>query len=121
MTKPLIAATYSDRVTRVLLNVSVTFDSDIDTVNELLLATIARHPLILTDPEPGAMLTEFGPYSINFIVFGFVAEFNDSFRTKAELYQMVRSALSQQGIKIPIPRQELMITQEAALINDQVQ
>jgi potassium efflux system protein len=121
MTKPLIALTYSDRVARVALNVGVAYDSDIDKTNEILLATVTRHPLILADPAPGAMLTEMGPYSINFIVFGFVTEFGDSFRVKAELYQMVRDALAQQGISIPYPRSEMHIVQEIRAPSDQDQ
>ena len=120
MTKPLIAVTYSDRIARVLVNVNVVHGADIDQVNELLLTTITRHPLILGDPGPGAMLTEFGAYSINFIVFGFVAEFNDSFRVKAELYQMVRDALAQQGIALAMPRQDLHIVQETGIKDDLV-
>lgn len=121
MTKPLIALTYSDRVARVALNVNVAYDSDIDKINEILLATVTRHPLILTDPAPGVVLTEIGPYSINFTVFGFVTEFGDSFRVKAELYQMVRDALTQQGISIPYPRSEMHIVQEIRGPSDQDQ
>ena len=118
MTKPLIALTYSDRVARVALNVSVAYGSDIDKVNEILLATITRHPLILADPAPGAFLTELAAYSINFLVFGFVADFNDAFRVRAELYQMVRDALVQQGVDIPFPRSDMHIVQETRASSD---
>ena len=118
MTKPLIALTYSDRVARVALNVSVAYGSDIDKVNEVLLATVTRHPLILANPEPGAFVTELAAYSINFLVFGFVADFNDAFRVRAELYQMVRDALVQQGIDIPFPRSDMYIVQETQASSD---
>ena len=121
MTKPLIALTYSNRTARVALQVQVARSSDIDKANEILLATITRHPLILAEPQLGVVLTDIGPYSINFLLFGFVAEFNDSFRAKAELYQMVRDALMQQGIEIPFPRSEMYIMQEARGFNDQDQ
>lgn len=119
MTKPLIAPTYSDRMARVAVQVGVAYSSDIDKTNELLLATIRRHPLILDDPEPGIMLTELGPYSINFLVYGFVAEFGDSFRAKAEVTQMVRDVLAQNKIEIPFPRSDLHIVQESRPTTDQ--
>jgi small-conductance mechanosensitive channel len=50
-----------------------------------------------------------------------VAEFNDSFRAKAELYQMVRDTLTQQGIEIPFPRSEMYIMQETHGVSDQDQ
>jgi len=119
MTKPLIAPTYSDRIARVAVQIGVARGSDIDKTNELLLATIRRHPLILEEPEPGVMLTELGPYSINFLVYGFVAEFGDSFRAKAEVTQMVRDVLAQNNIEIPFPRSDLHIVQEMRPADDQ--
>lgn len=119
MTKPLIALTYSDRMARVALNIGVAYGSDIDKTNEILLSTITRHPLILADPAPGVMLTELGAYSINFAIFGFVSEFSDSFRVRAELFQMTRDALVQHGIEIPFPRTDTYIVRETHGASDQ--
>lgn len=110
MTKPVIALTYSDRMTRVVLTIDVAYDADLELAERILLETIQRHPLILSEPAPGVLTTSMEPYSIRFLAFGHVAEFGDSFRVRSELYQMVRDAFQLHGIPIPYPRQDVLVS-----------
>lgn len=112
MTKPVTAMTYSDHLTRVRLDIDVAYDSDLELAERVLLETIQRHPLILSDPAPGVLVTSMDPYSIRYLAFGHVAEFSDSFRVRSELYQMVRDAFVLHGIVIPFPRQDIHIISE---------
>lgn len=109
MTKPVIALTYSDRMARVALTIDVAYDADLELAERVLLETIQRHPLILSEPAPGVLTTSMEPYSIRFLAFGHVANFSDSFRVRSELYQMVRDAFQLHGITIPYPRQEVFV------------
>lgn len=109
MTRTVLALTYSDRVTRVRLDVSVAYDSDLPKVESVMLATIQGHPLILAEPEPGFMVTAMDPHSVQVMAFGYVADFNDWFRTRSELYQMVRDAFVANGIVVPYPRQDVRV------------
>jgi small-conductance mechanosensitive channel len=114
MTRTVLALTYSDRVTRVRLDVSVAYNSDLVLVERVVLATIHSHPLIVADPEPGFMLTAMDPHSVQVMAFGFVADFNDWFRVRSELYQMVRDAFVANGIVVPYPRQDVGVFAGAA-------
>lgn len=109
MTKPVLALTYSNRVMRVRLDVSVASDSDLAQVERILLETIQSHPLILAEPAPAALTTAMDPHSFTLMAFGYVAEFNDWFRTRSELYQMVRDAFVAHGIVVPYPRQDVRV------------
>lgn len=109
MTKPVQAMTYSDRTARVALNIGVAYDSDLALAEKVLLDTLQRHPLIMAEPAPGVLITSLDPYSINFLVFGYVRDFSDSFRVKSELYQMVRDAFALHKVVIPTPRQEVTV------------
>lgn len=109
MTKPVQAMTYSDRTARVALNIGVAHDSDLALAERVLLETVQRHPLIMADPAPGVLITSFDPYSMNYLAFGYVREFGDSFRVKSELYQMVRDAFALHKIVIPLPRQDIAV------------
>ena len=109
MTKPVTAMTYTDNLARVRLDIDVAYDSDLELAERVLLETIQRHPLILSDPEPGVLVLSMNPYSIRYMAFGHVAEFSDSFRARSELYQMVRDAFVLHGIVIPFPRQDIRI------------
>lgn len=112
MTKPVTAMTYSDTLARVRLDIDVAYDSDLEQAERVLLETIQRHPLILSDPAPGVMVTSMDPYSIHYLAFGHVSEFSNSFRVRSELYQMVRDAFVLHGIVIPFPRQDVRIFSE---------
>lgn len=109
MTKPVQAMTYSDRTARVALNIGVAYDCDLALVEKVLRETVQRHPLIMAEPAPGVLITGLDPYSINFLAFGYVREFGDSFRVKSELYQMVRDAFALHKIVIPLPRQDVTV------------
>lgn len=109
MTKSVLALTYSDRIMRVRLDVSVSYDTDIPRVERILLETIQSHPLIIAEPAPAVMATAIDPHSIQLMAFGYVAEFNDWFRTRSELYQMVRDAFVANGIVVPYPRQDVRV------------
>lgn len=113
MTKPVQAMTYSDRTARVALNIGVAYDSDLALAEKVLLDTVQRHPLIMAEPAPGVLITSLDPYSINFLAFGYVRDFSDSFRVKSELYQMVRDALALHKIIIPAPRQDVTVVMRA--------
>ncbi len=113
MTKPVTAMTYTDNLARVRLDIGVAYDSDLELAERVLLETIRRHPLILSDPEPGVLVTSMDPYSIHYLAFGHVAEFADSFRARSELYQMVRDAFVLHGIVIPFPRQDIRVFSDA--------
>lgn len=109
MTKPVVAMTYSDRTARVALHVGVAYDSDLALAERVLLETVARHPLIMAEPAPGVLVTSMDPYSIQYLAFGYVREFADSFRVRSELYQMVRDAYALHRIVIPFPQQEVRV------------
>ena len=109
MTKPVQAMTYSDRTARVALNIGVAYDSDLALAEKVLLDTVQRHPLIMAEPAPGVLITSLDPYSINFLTFGYVRDFSDSFRVKSELHRMVRDAFALHKIVIPTPRQEVTV------------
>ncbi len=109
MTKSVLALTYSDRVMRVRLDVAVAYNSDMPLVERVLLETIQSHPLIIAEPAPAVMMTAIDPHSIQLMAFGYVAEFNDWFRTRSELYQMVRDAFAANGIVVPYPRQDVRL------------
>jgi small-conductance mechanosensitive channel len=118
MTKSVLALTYSDRIMRVRLDVSVAYDTDLSRAERVLLETIQSHPLIIAEPAPAVMTTAMDPHSFQLIAFGYVAEFNDWFRTRSELYQMVRDAFVAHGIVVPYPRQDVRVFAGAATMRD---
>lgn len=109
MTRSVLALTYSDRITRVRLDISVAFDSDLPLVEQVLLTTIQSHPLILETPQPRAWITALDPHSVQVLAFGYVADFSQLFQVRSDLHQMVRDAFVIHGIVVPYPRQDVRV------------
>lgn len=109
MTRSVLALTYSDRITRVRLDISVAFDSDLSLVEQVLLTTIQSHPLILETPQPRAWITALDPHSVQVLAFGYVADFSQMFQVRSDLHQMVRDAFVIHGIVVPYPRQDVRV------------
>ncbi|MCB0192011.1 MAG: mechanosensitive ion channel [Anaerolineae bacterium] len=101
--------THTGRRTMAKLNVGVSYNSNVQQVKQLLSDTLKRHPEILPEPEPFAVLLEFGDSSLNFFTGGWVAEATARIRVTNEIREMVWDAFAEHGIEIPFPQRDLHI------------
>jgi small-conductance mechanosensitive channel len=114
MTKPVQAMTYSDRTTRVALDISRRPRQRPGAGGKACCwkrcsATRSSCP----NPRPACCSPTSTPYSMNFLTFGYVREFGDASRVKSELYQMVRDAFALHKIAVPLPRQDITVVTTA--------
>ncbi len=89
---------------RVDLKVTVAYNSDIDTVKDILLGIAHAHPKILKNPaEPMARLSEHGDSAL---VFTFRCWCNsaDYWDVRFDLLEQVKEAFDKRGISIPYPQ-----------------
>lgn len=96
---------YSYHDTRRLdIAVSVSYDSDIEVVKELLLETAKEHSMVLNEPaEPFCRLTEHGESSLNFALRVWVKN-ADYWQVNFDLRENIKKALDEKGIEIPYPQ-----------------
>lgn len=91
--------TVNDDRVRLAINVVVAHDSDPQRVADLLLEAARKHPEVLADPAPEALLAELTPGSLNFSLrFWTVIRGDDNYRLKSDLRFMVLSSLLEHGI-----------------------
>jgi small-conductance mechanosensitive channel len=86
--------------------VSVSYDSDIDQVERVLLEvareSAAEIPGLLADPAPSVrFIPGFGPSSLDFTLGFQVAEFVDQYAVQSELRKRIFRRFRQEGIEIP--------------------
>ncbi|RFA26359.1 hypothetical protein CAI21_16840 [Alkalilimnicola ehrlichii] len=109
ITERLVNWTLSDPITRVLIPISVSYDTDPEHARELILQVARDNPRVLEDPEPSVYLTGLGDNALSFELRAFVQEMADRLPLAHELHLGVVRTLREHGIEIPYPQRDLHI------------
>ena len=94
---------------RVDLNFSVSYDSDVEKVKELLLSAVMKHEKVLKDPAPFARLSEHGESALVFTVRAW-CKTDDFWDVKFDLIEDVNGLFKENGISIPFPQMDVHIS-----------
>lgn len=98
---------------RVDLVMGISYDDDIGTAIETMKATIERHPLILSEPEPQIAVSELGDSSVNLVVRPWCKS-GDYWTVYFDLTRQFKEQLEGAGCSIPYPQRDVhLFPQEA--------
>ncbi len=94
---------------RYAVDFSVSYDTDINMVPELISKAVAQHPGVLDTPEPpDCELAGFGDSGVDFSVEFWVEGIDDGKnKYSSEVRFLIWNALKEAGIEIPFPQREL--------------
>jgi len=109
VTQDLTNWTLSDSIVRVIVNVSVAYGSDIDAVQDTLLKVAEGNSRVVEDPAPAAFCVGLNDSSIDFEVRVFIKDVLDYMPLAHELYAAITRALSDAGVVIPFPQQDVHV------------
>jgi len=104
--------TYPAPETRVRIDVGVSYDSDIDHVQRVMLEEATSHPLVLDHPAPFFRFLEFGDSSLNVSMFCRVPDVLDQYRAGSELRQQILNRFRKEGIEIPFPQRVVTMVKQ---------
>jgi small-conductance mechanosensitive channel len=97
--------TAADPKVSIAVNVSVAYDSDVDQVQQILLAAAAVNPRVLRDPAPAAYLVNFGPDGLEFSLSVWIRDpENGQQGLRSELNLAILRGLRAVGVEIPYPQ-----------------
>jgi small-conductance mechanosensitive channel len=97
--------TAADPKVSIAVNVSVAYDSDVDQVQQILLAAAAVNPRVLRDPAPAAYLVNFGPDGLEFSLSVWIRDpENGQQGLRSELNLAILRGLRAAGVEIPYPQ-----------------
>jgi len=99
--------TLSDERRRKELNIKVAFDSDIQTVLEIMRDVALTHKSVLKDPEPLATFQGFGDYYLEFKLYYWLAD--NLIVAQSDIAIEVYKRLKEAGIATPMPVQKLLM------------
>lgn len=88
---------------RIDLTFSVSYDSDIEKVKNLLLENAKAHELVLGDPAPFARLMTQNSSSLDFVLRVWVKK-DDFWTVRFDLNESTKKLFDENGIKIPFPQ-----------------
>lgn len=94
---------------RYAVDFSVSYDTDINKVPDIISAAVAKHPAVLDDPEgPDCELAGFGDSGIDFSVEFWVEGIDDGKnKYSSEVRFLIWNALKEADIEIPFPQREI--------------
>ncbi len=96
--------TYPAPRVRVVVDVGVSYDSDIKKVREAMLDEARKNPLVLEKPDPYFALLNFGDSSVDVSLRCQVARPEDQWQVSCELREAVFERFRQENIEIPFPQ-----------------
>src|SRR5256886_9367689 len=101
---------YGDPRVRFRLPVGVAYGSDVNKVQEALIAAAREHSATLNDPEPTAFLEKFGDSTIDFELVVWTQEMSyKQRRFISDLNYLIYKHLTAAGVEIPNPQRDLHI------------
>ncbi|MGW7238567.1 mechanosensitive ion channel family protein [Streptomyces sp. NPDC054804] len=107
----------------ILVQVGVSYDSDLDQVERVTQEVIAEIMTEITgavpEHEPAIRFHTFGDSRIGFTVILGVGEFSDQFRIKHEFIKRLHRRYREEGIRIPAPTRTVALQQGAVVIPQQ--
>jgi len=99
--------TLSDNRRRIDLIIGVSYDSDPNTVQKLLLDIVTEREDILQDPAPLVFFHNLGDSSLDFRMLFWTDKFGDWVRIKSDVIFQVFYGLQKAGIEIPYPQRDI--------------
>ncbi|MCA9540349.1 MAG: mechanosensitive ion channel family protein [Myxococcales bacterium] len=109
ITKDVVNWTHSDRIARLRVPIGVAYGTDVDKVIALLLEVARKHPTVLADPPPQALLMAHGESSLDFELRVHYLEPRGRNPLLSALNVAINRALAEAGIEIPFPQRDLHV------------
>jgi len=109
ITGDVINWTLSDPVLRLTVPVGVSYSSDIDLVERLLLEVAREHPVVLEDPAPYVLFTRFGDSTLDHELRLFIPHIEHLIPVYHQLRQAIVRKFRAAGVEIAFPQRDLHI------------
>ncbi len=109
ITDQVINWTLSDPITRIVLDVGISYGSDVKLAHRVIEQALIDQPLILDEPPPKAYFMGFGDSSLNFKLYVFARQLSDRLLIMHAVHEDIIEALRKNNIEIPFPQRDLHV------------
>lgn len=106
-----------EKLSRITVDVSVAYDSDVDLVKKLLIEAMTEHVEFVSDTRsPIVLLDNFGNSALDFKVMGWIKDPWQKFKIKSRVRTLINEKFYKNGIIIPFPQRDLHIVEDKTKI-----
>jgi small-conductance mechanosensitive channel len=115
ITSTVLNHSYTDRRVRVALPIQVAYGTDVEPVLRLSEDTARRHPRVLAEPAPSALLTGFGDNGLNLELGFWIRDPEEgTMGVRSDIALALLAAFRTHAIEIPFPQRDVRILTGAA-------
>ena len=106
-----------EKLSRITVDVSVAYNSDVDLVKKLLIEAMTEHVKVVSDTRPPIVLLDsFGNSALDFQVMGWIKDPWQKFKIKSQVRTLINDKFCNNGIIIPFPQRDLHIVEDKTKI-----
>lgn len=109
ITEQVINWTLSDAVNRMVIDVGVSYGSDVELARKVMTDVLTSLPTILDEPPPKVYFMGFGDSSLDFKLYAYLPQISDRLPLYDEIHQAILEALRANDIEIPFPQRDIHI------------
>ncbi len=107
--------THKDKTGRIVITIGVSYNSDPQMVEDLLLKLVVESDLVLKSPAPSVIFKDFGDSALIFDIRVFIRNVGDMPFTASKLRQAIWKELKKHDIEIPFPQRDIYIRSSEGL------
>lgn len=116
-----ITWTHSNNNGRIVIMVGVSYNSDLELVQKLMLEAATEHPRTLADPAPMCVMEAFADSSVSFGLYFYIPQVNEGrLQTKSEVLFSIWNKFKVSGIEIPYPQRVVHHTHSGSLSKEMI-
>ena len=105
----LINQSFPDVRAKGRINVGVSYDSDVESVKQLLVAVALEVPEVLRDPPPEAFFVSFGDSALAMTLFFWTEDYTRVFTVTDKINTLISQRFKEHTIKMPFPTRTVII------------
>ena len=114
MVNQVVNWSYSSREVRVKAPVGVSYGSDLDLAEKLLLEAVVDAPRVLAQPAPSVRLMAFGPSAVEFEIRFWITDPEEGVTgVRSEVLKRVWRLFKENGIELPFPQLDVYLRDNA--------
>lgn len=107
ITKEVINQTLASRRLRIRVEVGVAYGSDTTLVRRTLEGVARAHEMVLTEPAPTVLFSDFGESSLDFTLLAWISDPASQASVASDLRYAIDAAFREKGVEIPFPQRDL--------------
>jgi small-conductance mechanosensitive channel len=96
--------TYPNTVSRIVVDVGVAYDTNLEKAKSILLELAKNHPLITLEFEPLVFVVNFSASSIDLRLIARTLDYRNVYQIQSDLRESIKSEFKLKGIEIPFPQ-----------------